>query len=204
MTHQPDSEAGDKGTLKNRKRSQVARGRWRQWKALSAKPVPGFHEAQQCQAPVSSLPLPAFPEGARKTPGSTYQKIRVCLADQECLPGQIRLPLFLLSHLWVFLRKKKKRESEQRPEGHCLEIPTQNLNYRIIKTLYFLMKRQVKANPLGLCKVRVEELIQSINQLWCFSGARSHDQFSFKSTSLQIILFSEFCREILRCSLDVY
>lgn len=34
-----------------------------------------------------------------------------------------------------------QEEKKQRPERHCLEIPIQNLNYRIIKTLHFLMKR---------------------------------------------------------------
>lgn len=103
-----------------------------------------------------SLPFPAFPEGARKTPGSTYQKTRACLADQECLSGQIKLRFFLLSHLWVFLRKEKRKEREQRPEGHCLEIPTQNLNHRITKTLYFLMQTQVESNPVAWAKSDLE------------------------------------------------
>lgn len=59
MIHEPDWEASNERMQKNRKKSQVARGRWRQWKALKAKPAPGFHKAQQLQA-AACLPFPAF------------------------------------------------------------------------------------------------------------------------------------------------
>lgn len=120
-----------------------------------------------------SLPFPAFPEGASKTPGSTYRKTRACLADQECLSGQIKLRFFLLSHLGVFLRKEKKKR-EQRPEGHCLEIPTQNLNHRSTKTLYFLMQTQVESNPVGLSKVRLRgNLFRVLNSSGAFLEPRT-------------------------------
>lgn len=51
-----------------------------------------------------------------------------------------------------------KKKKEQRSAGHCLEIPTQNLNYRIIKTCIVFPEEEikVKSNPFGLSKVRVK------------------------------------------------
>ena len=123
LTHEPDGEAGNTGCC--RKTAKVAgkdsgdRGRpsgQSQSRIFTKRAAPGRS--------LLSLPLPAFPEPARRTLGSTFHETRVCLADQECLSGQIKLPSFQSGHLWVFLRGKK----EQRPEGRCLEIPTQNLN----------------------------------------------------------------------------
>lgn len=124
LTHEPDGEAGNR-MVKSRKTAKVASkdsGDGGRPSGQSQSQIFTKRIAPGCS--LLSLPLPAFPEQARRTLGSTFHETRVCLADQECLSGQIKLPSFQSGHVCVFLRGKK----EQRPEGHCLEIPTQNLN----------------------------------------------------------------------------
>lgn len=107
---------------------------WRQRKVLREEPVPG-PGSTRLQPPVSSFSC--LPRRGKKNPREPLSQDKSLLSWQECLSGQIKLPFFWLSHLWVFLGEQK----EQRPEGHCLEIPTQNLKHRFVKTLHFLVKR---------------------------------------------------------------
>lgn len=121
-----------------------------------------------------SLPFPAFPEGARKTPGSTYQKTRACLADQECLSGQIKLRFFLLSHLWVFLRKGKKKRERAKARRTLPRDSNTKLKPQDYQDIVLSDANTGRVKPSGLGKVRLRgSLFRVLNSSGAFLEPRT-------------------------------